>query len=164
MTNYQLAQINVAHMKYAATAIEMADFMNNLDRINQLAESSPGFQWRLKMDIDAPEILDVFGPGILVNMSTWQDISSLHNYVFKTDHLQIMRRRREWFSHPGTPTSVLWWVPASTQPSLTMAKQRLEHLGVHGPSTRAFTFRKAYPPPPFQNTGLSGFPDLCPAN
>lgn len=47
MSAYELAQLNVASMKYPLDSPEMADFANNLDRINALAEASPGFAWRL---------------------------------------------------------------------------------------------------------------------
>jgi len=39
---------------------------------------------------------------------------------------------------------VLWWVPAGHTPSVEEAIERLEHLGAHGPSPYAFTFKQRY--------------------
>ncbi len=50
MSRYHLAQLNVGIATAPLDSDVMADFMNNLDRINALAESSPGFVWRLKAD------------------------------------------------------------------------------------------------------------------
>ena len=50
MSAYELAQLNIALMKEPLESPGMADFVANLDRINALAESSPGFVWRLQTD------------------------------------------------------------------------------------------------------------------
>src|ERR1051326_6590674 len=41
-----IAQLNVGRLRYETDDPRMADFMNNLARINALAERSPGFVWR----------------------------------------------------------------------------------------------------------------------
>ena len=48
MSAYQLAQINIATLKAPLDSPELKDFVDNLDRINALAEGSDGFVWRLK--------------------------------------------------------------------------------------------------------------------
>ena len=48
MSRFQLAQLNIALMQDAIDSPLMADFVANLDRINVLAEQSPGFVWRLQ--------------------------------------------------------------------------------------------------------------------
>jgi hypothetical protein len=147
MTSYHLAQLNIAKMKYAAEAPEMAEFMNNLDRINALAEQSPGFIWRLQTEEgDATEI-DFFGPDILVNMSVWENSKSLHDYVYLTSHARIMSRRKEWFERFGDSYTVLWWIPAGSIPTLEQAKEKLELLRARGPTAEAFTFRQAFAAP-----------------
>ena len=50
MPAYELAQLNIAVMKEPLDSPGMADFVANLDRINALAEASPGFVWRLQSD------------------------------------------------------------------------------------------------------------------
>ena len=46
--NQQLAQINIANIIAPMDSPVMVGFVNNLDNINALAESSEGFIWRLK--------------------------------------------------------------------------------------------------------------------
>ena len=48
MALYQLAQLNIASMLQPLESPGMADFAANLERINALAEASPGFVWRLQ--------------------------------------------------------------------------------------------------------------------
>ena len=45
-----LAEVNIGKFRYPTTDPRMAEFMDNLDRINALAERSPGFVWRLVGD------------------------------------------------------------------------------------------------------------------
>ena len=147
MASNHLAQLNIAKMKYPAEALEMAEFMDNLDRINALADEARGFVWRLQTEEgDATEI-DFFGPDILVNMSVWEDSKSLHDYVYRTSHAQIMSRRKEWFERFGESYTVLWWIPAATIPTLEEANEKLELLRARGATAEAFTFRQAFPAP-----------------
>ena len=44
---YQLAQINVAKLLYAMDDPRLVGFIDKLERINAIAESSQGFVWRL---------------------------------------------------------------------------------------------------------------------
>lgn len=48
MSRYRLAQLNIATLKAPLDSPLLADFVANLDRINRLAEQSPGFEWRLQ--------------------------------------------------------------------------------------------------------------------
>jgi len=57
---------------------------------------------------------------------------------------------------------VLWWVPAGHVPDLTEAKQRLERLRAHGPTSDAFTFRQAFAPPGSEGVVLPAEPGTCP--
>jgi hypothetical protein len=67
---YQLAQLNIAKIIYAIDSAEMSGFVQNLDRINALAEESMGFVWRLKDDSNNATNLHIFNdPSLLVNMS-----------------------------------------------------------------------------------------------
>ena len=98
MSRYQLAQLNVGIIKAPLESPVMADFMGNLDRINALAESSPGFVWRLQTDEgNATALRPTDDANLLVNLSVWEDAESLSRFVFKSSHVEIMRRRREWF-------------------------------------------------------------------
>ena len=135
-SDFNLAQLNIATMKEPADSPTMADFMANLDRINALAESAPGFVWRLVGD--PPE--NPFGPMTLVNLSVWRDVATLSDFVHRSAHVEIMRRRREWFDRLAEASMVLWWVPAGHVPTVAEAAHRLGLLRQHGPTDAAFTF------------------------
>jgi len=162
MSQYELAQLNIAVMKEPLDSPRMADFVANLERINALAESSPGFLWRLQTEEGDTTALRPLGDQTLVNMSVWKDVASLNHYVYKTAHVEIMRRRKEWFDRTREASIVLWWVPQGHRPSVVQATERLQLLRAQGPSADAFTFRHAFPPPDAQEQQLS-FGDECPA-
>ena len=164
MSRYQLAQLNIASMKAPLDSPELKDFVDNLDRINALAESSPGFAWRLKGDGNDATSLRPLGDNVLVNMSVWRDVEALKAYVYGTAHSQIMRRRREWFTRMKEAYLALWWVPAGHEPTVAEAVAKLEHLRKHGPSAEAFTFGEAFAAPDARNAGEKfSFTDTCPA-
>lgn len=68
MATYELAQLNVAIMKEPLESPVMADFVANLDRINALAEHSPGFAWRLQSDEGDATALRSMDEDTLVNI------------------------------------------------------------------------------------------------
>jgi hypothetical protein len=127
----------------------MADFMALLDPVNALADASPGFVWRLQSDEGNATAYRVFDdPDLLVNMSVWESIDALREFVYRNpDHLSAMRRRREWFEKMAELFVVLWWIPAGQVPTLADAEERLTLLRAVGPSPDAFTFRQHFPPP-----------------
>jgi uncharacterized protein DUF3291 len=164
MSRYHLAQLNIAVVKAPLESPVMADFVANLDRINALAETSPGFIWRLKTEEGNATALRPLGDDIIVNMSVWADIESLNRYVYGSAHVEIMRRRREWFERMADAYMALWWVAAGHRPTLPEALARLEALKQNGPTHEAFTFRHAYPAPDSEeaNARLT-FGSACPA-
>jgi Domain of unknown function (DUF3291) len=164
MPKYQLAQLNIAELKAPLDSPELKDFVDNLDRINALAESSAGFEWRLKGDGNDATSLRPLGDNVIVNMSVWRDVDALRNFVYQTPHVEIMKRRREWFARMANAYMVLWWVPAGHQPTVAEAAARLRLLREHGASAQAFTFAKAFAAPDADNpdAGFS-FLDTCPA-
>ncbi|MFT5142500.1 MAG: hypothetical protein ACI80V_000754 [Rhodothermales bacterium] len=150
MPDYVLAQLNVGRAKAPLDYPVMADFVANLDRINALAEAAPGFVWRLKTDDGDATTLRPFGDDTIVNLSVWEDLESLRRYVYESGHLEIMRRRREWFSRMIEASMVLWWIPSGHQPDEAEAKERLDALHADGPSPEAFSFGASFPAPGFQ--------------
>ena len=148
MSDYELAQLNVAVMREPLESPGMADFVANLDRINALAERSPGFVWRLQTeDGDATGIRAFGDDRLIVNMSVWRSLESLREFVYRSGHADVMRRRKEWFESMPQLISALWWIPAGSTPTLAEAEARLEHLRQHGPSATAFTFKDPFPAP-----------------
>jgi len=148
MSAYELAQLNIGIIRGPMDSPVMADFAANLERINALAERSPGFVWRLQTeDGDATTIRPFDNENMLVNMSVWRDVESLNSYVYNSAHVEVMRRRREWFERTAEAFLVLWWVTKGHRPSVAEAIAKLEVLRSKGPTPEAFTFRKAFPPP-----------------
>jgi hypothetical protein len=146
-TAYHLAQLNIATMREPLDSPSMRDFVANLDRINALAEASPGFVWRLKDEEGDATAIRPFGEMTLVNMSVWRDVAALTSFVYQSAHVEIMKRRREWFDRTGVAYLVLWWVPAGHEPTVAEAAERLALLRSQGASEAAFTFARPFDPP-----------------
>jgi len=155
MNTWHIAQLNVGRAVAPPGSSELADFMAALDRINALAESSPGFVWRLQSSSgNATDILVSDDPRFLVNMSVWASVEALFEFVYRSVHTDVMKRRREWFEKPAQAYQVLWWIPAGCIPTVEEALERLAHFRREGPTERAFTFSRRYPSP-----GESGAPE-----
>lgn len=166
---HHLAQLNVGVIKAAMDSPVMADFANNLDRINALAEQMAGFVWRLQTEEGDATSIRPFPEqeNLLVNMSVWRDVAALNDYVYHSAHVELMRRRREWFEPMREAFLVLWWVPVGHVPTVEEAIARLQLLRTHGPTADAFTFRRAFPPPGAgpkdAHQAPVAFEDECPA-
>jgi hypothetical protein len=129
----------------------MADFQAALDPINALADGAPGFVWRLQTeDGDATAIRPYEDERVMVNMSVWESIDVLEQFVYRSGHIAVMRRRREWFERIKVFLA-LWWVPAGHEPTIDEAKERLAHLERTGPTPHAFTFKARFPDPDTQD-------------
>ncbi|GAB5487180.1 MAG: DUF3291 domain-containing protein [Parasphingorhabdus sp.] len=149
MRDYQLAQINILRFRREKDDPANSDFMKALDPVNAMADEAPGFIWRLVGDgndaIDIDPVPD--DPRLAVNMSVWEDVQSLGNFVYKnSEHLAIMRRRKEWAEHIAV-YQALWWVPAGHIPSVKEGLDKIESLKEHGATAEAFTFRKPFDAP-----------------
>ncbi|MEO0492218.1 MAG: DUF3291 domain-containing protein [Actinomycetota bacterium] len=149
MSDWQLAQLNIATAKFDNDDPRFADFIDNLDRINTLGDGSPGAVWRYTDDSGAAIETQMWDdPRALLNLTVWEDIESLWNYAYKTEHVEFLRRRTEWFEVESVATTVLWWVPAGHRPTPEEAVARLDLLREHGPTAEAFSFRQSFEPPP----------------
>jgi hypothetical protein len=117
-----------------------------LEPVNALADRSPGFVWRLQTeDGDATTIRPYDDELILINLSLWETIEALKSFVYRTQHVQIMRQREKWFERLEAFYVALWWTPAP--PTVAEAKARLDYLREHGESSFAFSFKKTFLPP-----------------
>lgn len=145
---YHLAQLNIARFRLPQEHPTNADFVNNLDRVNALAEEQDGFIWRFTGDgNDALDVQAFEDPRIASNMSLWESVEALSAFVYRNkEHRDIMRRRSEWFDKVEFYL-VLWWVEVGHVPSLEEAKARLLLLKKNGSSPEAFTFRAPFPAP-----------------
>jgi hypothetical protein len=141
-----LAQLNIAHLRAPIDSAELAEFVAALEPMNTLADEYPGFVWRLKESDDDPTatVVHDYGDHLLVNFSVWESFDALWNYVYRSAHLGVLRRRREWFQRTAEPYLVMWWIPEGHIPSLAEAMERLERLRADGPGPEAFTFKDRY--------------------
>ena len=145
MKKYELAQINIANSRAERDSPIMKDFMDRLDEINALADTSPGFVWRLQTEEgDATSIQAFDDPLLLVNISVWEDIESLKVFVYKSNHVELIQDRDAWFKKTADAHQALWWIPRGHIPPVAEAKERLLHLQAHGPSEHAFTFAQPF--------------------
>ena len=139
---WHLAQLNVARMRFALESPEMQGFVDQLERINALAEASPGFVWRLEGEGgDATDIRILDDPSLLVNMSVWESIETLRGFTYRSAHGDVWRERAQWFEPPRQAHSVLWWVPEGHLPTVAEAESRLAAAAGAGPRSRSLRLR-----------------------
>lgn len=144
---YQIAQLNIGKLLHPLDHPGVAEFIDNLDKINRLAESSPGFIWRLRDATgNATHIQAFHDPLMIINMSVWESPEALKNFVYQSEHKSFLVNRHLWFEKLPSPYMVMWWVPKGEIPSLEDALDRLNHLIKHGESEYAFTFKNIYSP------------------
>lgn len=138
-----LAQINVARIRFPLDDPRMEGFVSQLAAVNELAEASPGFVWRLVGAGDNATDVQAFDDtAILINMSVWESIEALREYVYRSRHGAFLRSRSDWFERFDGPYTALWWVPPGHIPTVAEGVERLEHLSVHGPTDFAFSFAR----------------------
>jgi hypothetical protein len=139
MSDFHIAELNVGRLKHDINDPRVADFVNNLNRVNAAAERSEGFIWRLQDEDGSSACMSVSDdPLIIPNLSVWEDVALLEQFVFQTVHKRFYTRRAEWFDVMEKMHFVMWPVAVGHQPSLAEAWQRLEYLNKHGSSDRAF--------------------------
>ncbi|WNC72865.1 DUF3291 domain-containing protein [Thalassotalea psychrophila] len=140
-----LAQLNIAKAKYSLEDPEIKEFVDNLEPVNNLAELSDGFVWRLKDESgDATNIKAFSDPNVIVNMSVWASIDALKNFIFRTHHRDFLRRKKEWFHNIPEDSYVLWWIPIGHIPTIEEAVIKLEFLRDNGDTPNAFTFKSNF--------------------
>ena len=156
MTEHHLAQINIARMVAPLDDPAMADFVAQLADVNALADRSPGFVWRLQSEEGDSTSIRVFDdPLVLVNMSVWENVEALQQFVYESSHRLVMRDRKKWFRKMDGPYYALWWIPRGHTPTVDEGKERLAHLATHGATSHAFWFGTNFAPPLERDVVLS---------
>ncbi len=124
--------------------------------VNQLADQSPGFVWRLQTESgNATSVPYNNDPLMIVNISVWESIETLQAFVYKSrQHMAAFRDRRNWFEKTSLPHYCLWWVPAGHKPTVAEGKEKLERYGTHGATPEAFWFNEQFPAPALALSGL----------
>jgi len=138
-----LAELNGGRTRHDTDAPEMAVFMDNLDRVNAIADRAPGFVWRMQDEAgNATGIKPTDDPLFITNLSVWKDFASFEHFVWNTLHKQFYRRKAEWFEASDKPYFVMWFVEEGHEPTLDEALARLADLTENGPSDRAFGWER----------------------
>jgi uncharacterized protein DUF3291 len=146
MPAYHLAQINIARMLAPIDDPIMAEFVAQLAPVNALADAAPGFVWRLQTESGDATSLKIYDDDmIIVNLTVWESVETLREFVYKSAHHGVLRDRKRWFEKFDGPYYALWWLPAGHLPSPEEGKERLEYLREHGDSAFAFSFKKIFP-------------------
>ena len=144
----ELAQCNVALARAPLDAPVMAGFVKAIDDVNWLADTSPGFVWRLPPQHGHVTFARLEDDEVIATLSVWKDFESLQRYVYRTAHGLFMGQRGRWFVPIGGFTTAMWWVPDGERPALDDGLGRLEHLRRKGPTPHAFTLRRQFDPEP----------------
>jgi hypothetical protein len=150
MTSFHLAQVNIGRIVGPLDGPELADFVAQLPEINALADGAPGFVWRL-VDDGGQDSTGLRPDGaddmLLINCSVWESVQALKDFTYRSGHLKVLSRRREWFTKMSEHHQALWWVPVGHRPTIAEAMERVALLREGGDGPRAFTFRDPYPAP-----------------
>ena len=148
MNGFHVAQLNVGRSVAPLDDPIMAGFMERLADINALGERSPGYVWRLQGETGNATTIHAYSdPRMIINLTVWESVEDLYAFAYQSGHVEVFRRRREWFEQLDGPSLVLWWVPAGELPTPAEARRRLELLAAHGPTPDAFTFKTHFDPP-----------------
>ncbi len=137
-----LAELNIGRLLAPTDDPLVAEFMDNLDRINGLGKRSPGFVWMMEGS-GAPGTGNTENnigddPQHVVNLTVWDSVETLGDFVWNTVHRQFYEKREKWFEVLGQQHFVMWWVPDGHKPSVEEALAKLDELRANGSSEDVF--------------------------
>jgi hypothetical protein len=142
---HHLAELNVGRLVAPTDDPRVTEFMDALDKINGMGKRMPGFVWMMEGSGEPgtgnTEAKIDGDPQYVSNLTVWESVETLENFVWNTVHRQFYARRAEWFEVLGKMHFVMWWVPFGQKPSLGEALLRLDHLEKHGDSEYAFGWK-----------------------
>lgn len=140
--NHQLAELNIGRLLAPTDDPRVAEFMGALDRINGLGKRMPGFVWMMEGSGEpgtGNTENNIGGdPQFVANLTVWESVETLENFVWNTVHRQFYERRLEWFEVFGEMDFVMWWVEKGHKPTLDEGLRRLEHVRAQGNTAEAF--------------------------
>ena len=134
-----IAEYDIARCREPLDSPVMKDFVDSIDTVFALAESSAGFIWRFNDgESSAESFLIDDDPLMVENLSVWASVDDLHNFLYRSNHVNYLKRGREWFSPMSDTKVALWYVEPGHQPSIEEGRERLRHLQTHGDSDHVF--------------------------
>ena len=77
-------------------------------------------------------------------MSVWKNTEALFQFVYKSNHIEIFKRRKEWFEKMEEMHMAQWYVQAGYLPTVADAVERLNYLRNHGETPFSFSFKKRF--------------------
>jgi len=145
--HFRIAEFNIARLKDPLDSPSMKEFVDFLAPVNRFAEESPGYVWRLiapdgQSSTYLPPAYE--DPMVVTNLTVWEDIDSLRNFVYQTVHTYFLRSRKKWFEQISEYQTVLWWIKEGHIPTIEEGKEKLRCLSENGPMPEAFTFQFAF--------------------
>jgi hypothetical protein len=158
VARFHLAQVNIGRLAAPLDDPIMEGFTSQLDPINALADRSPGFVWRLQTEAGNATAIRPYADDerMAINMSVWESLEALQQFVYQSAHVGLLRQRKQWFEPIADPILALWWIPVGHIPTVAEAQERLQMLKERGPSPEAFTFRMPFPSPDGQPSDVTG--------
>ena len=140
-----IGQMNFATAIAPLDSPIMAKFMENLYKINGIAEASDGFIWRLMDESGNATAIDVMtDPKSVLNVSVWRSVPDLYRFAYRSEHLHFIKNRAKWFVPTSHRAMALWVMDDDApMPTVAVAFARLRHLEAHGPTDYAFDWATA---------------------
>jgi hypothetical protein len=77
-------------------------------------------------------------------MSVWKDIKTLNQFVYRSDHVRIYKRRKEWFNKMAEMHMAMWYVEPGQMPAVRDAQERLIYIRNNGETPFAFSLKKRF--------------------
>ena len=137
-----LAELNIGRLLAPTDDPRVADFMNNLDRINGLGKRMPGFVWMMEGSGEPgtgnTEAKIESDPQFISNLTVWEDLPSLETFVFQTLHMKFMERKGEWFEVLSDQHFAMWHIQPGHKPTLEEGLSKIAHRSEHGDTPDAF--------------------------
>lgn len=145
---YHLAQMSISKAKAPLDDPMMSEFVSQLPVINAIADKAQGFVWRLQtVEGNSTAVRAYEDPSILMNMSVWESVETLLNFVYRGPHAGPYKNARQWFDRIEGHSTVLWWIPAGELPTVRDGVERMQKINAEGPTADAFNFQQSFPPP-----------------
>ena len=141
----QVAHMNVARLRHPPGDPRVAGFVDNVSKVNSIAERSPGYVWRFSDEalsvVEGVSYQGLAGdPKLAISLSVWETVEHLWQFVNKTVHGGFLRNREKWFEPYGGPNYVIWSHILDTRPHISEGWDRLKLLAEKGSTPQAFDF------------------------
>jgi len=152
---HKLAFMTFGHLLEEFGHPKVQGFVDRVPAVYDAADATPGFVDRSKRSLEdyshswgsivTPKCWG--GETSLKTASTlsiWDDIESVAAFAYHGAHGDAMKKRNDWFEHPGLPEHVAWWVEDVDSVNWQTAADRMDHLHDYGSTAHAFSLRSPF--------------------